>query len=460
MRQIKEILRLVIENNISINQAAASARVSRSTAQEYVRRAIAANITTDDLKKLSDTELEEVVYKKPENTKNRIEPDWQYIHKELKKKNTNLQLLWFEYKELEKDGIGYSFFCEQYNKFKKNLKISMRQKHIAGEKLFVDYAGSTIEIANPETQEKTKAYLFVATLGASNYMYAEATSSLNSENWINAHVNALNFFGGVPKILVPDNTKTAVKDPNFYDPEINVTYNQMAKYYDLVVLPARPRKPKDKAKVEKSVQVCQIWLLGALRNRVFFSLAELNQAIKELLVKANNKPFKKMDGSRASWFETMDKPELRELPSIPYEYAQWQKAIVQPDYHVAIESNYYSVPYKLIGKVIEVRITQNIIECFYRNERIASHIRNLNKYQLITINEHRPKAHSVYCNTSKEEIISKAEMLGSSCVKLFEQIFTAKDHHLFAFRTTLGILNQLTSMAKKDLKQLVTVPYV
>ncbi len=328
----------------------------------------------------------------------------------------------------------------------------MRQEHIAGEKVFVDYAGGTVPIINPETKEVKQANLFVATLGASNYMYAEATWSMGTSAWVNAHVNLFNFLGGVPKIIVPDNTKSAINKSNYYDPETNITYHKMALHYGVAILPARPRKPKDKAKVEKSVQICQTWILAALRNRTFFSLGELNNAIAELLKIANNKPFKKIKGTRSSWFETIDKPALNLLPQKQFEEAIWQKCRVQSDYHLNIDDHYYSVPYEFVGKEIEIRDTQKTIECFYKGKRIASHIKSVEKNKKTTLDIHMPKSHRAIAGMNKNELFMKAKVIGPQTVELFNKIIASKEHESQAFKTLAGILRLAKSYGEDRLE--------
>lgn len=440
MIKIKELLRLTIDKKISVNKASVSLGIARAAAQKYVKKAKVLNITPGYLANIDDFELEKVLCPQVSKPEKFNIPDWEYINKELRKPNVNLMLLWCEYKENEAEGISYSQFCNSYRKYKKQLNLSMRQEHIAGEKVFVDYAGSSISIKNTDTNEIKQAYLFVATLGASNYMYAEATWSMDTISWINAHVNLFNFLGGIPKIIVPDNTKAAINKSNYYDPETNVTYHKMAIHYGVAILPARPRKPKDKAKVEKSVQICQTWILAALRNRTFFSLGELNQSITELLKIANNKPFKKIQGSRLSWFETIDKPALDPLPQIPFEEALWQKCRVQSDYHLNIDDHYYSVPYELVGKEVEIRDTQKTIECFYKGKRIASHVKSLEKNKKTTIDIHMPKAHRAISGMNRNELFMKAKVIGSQTVELFNKIIESKEHESQAFRTLAGIL--------------------
>src|SRR5665647_2399476 len=278
----------------------------------------------------------------------RVLPDWEQIHRELKKRNVTLRLLWTEYREDHPDGYGYSQYCDLYRRYARKLDPPMRQNHKAGEKLFVDYAGDTVPITDPETGEVRQAQIFVATMGASSYTYAEAQPSQEMPHWIGGHVRAHAFFGGVTQIIVPDNLGQGVKHVCRYEPDLNPTYLEMAQHYGVAVIPARVRRPRDKAKVEVGVQVVERWILARLRNRTFFSLAELNRAIVRLLEELNNRPMEHLGKSRKQLFEELDRPALHPLPQMPFEYATWKTARVNIDYHVEFERHFYSVPYELI----------------------------------------------------------------------------------------------------------------
>lgn len=298
-----------------------------------------------------------------------------------------------EYKEQYPDGYQYSQFCERYRVWKKRLQITMRQEHRAGEKMFVDYAGPTIPVVDPETGEVQHAQIFVAVLGASNYTFAEAHPAQNIESFIGGHVRAFTFFGGVPELVVPDNLKSAVFKADRYEPTLNRSYQEMASHYGCAILPARPRKPKDKPKAEVGVQIVERWIMAVLRHRVFFSFHELNQAIEELLERLNRKPFQKLEGSRQSLFAATDKLALRPLPATPYEFAEWKLCGVHIDYHIEVHRAFYSVPYSLVGQRVDVRITQNTVEIFFKGKRVASHSRAFAPGETRTEPLHRPKAH-------------------------------------------------------------------
>jgi transposase len=316
----------------------------------------------------------------------------------------------------------------------------MRQEHRAGEKTFVDYAGQTVDIYDLQTNQMRSAQIFVAVLGASNYTYAEATWSQTLPDWIGSHSRAFAFFGGVSRVVVPDNLKSGVSKACFYEPDINPTYLDMANHYGTAVIPARMRKAKDKAKVEVAVQVVERWILARLRNRQFFSLNQLNKAIAELLVELNSRSFKKLPGCRKQLFEALDRPALNPLPAHPYQFAEWKQATVNIDYHIEIDRHYYSVPYQLIKSKIDVRITQTTIECFYKNKRVASHIRSYLKGRHTTVKEHMPKSHQKWAQWSPQRFINWAARIGPHTATLIEIILKARAHPQQGFRSCLGIL--------------------
>jgi transposase len=349
-------------------------------------------------------------------------------------------LLWQEYKEIHPHGYQYSQFCHRYRQWAAKIDPVMRQEHRAGEKMFVDYAGQTVPVYDLHTNQMREAQIFVAVLGASNYTYAEATWTQTLADWIGSHSRAFAFFGGVPKLVVPDNLRSAVSKASFYDPDINPTYLDLVNHYGTVVIPARVRRPKDKAKVETGVQIVERWILARLRNRQFFSLGQLNRAIAELLEDLNNKPFQKLPGSRKSAFESLDRPALNPLPSQSYPFAEWKKATVNVDYHIEVHRHYYSVPHTLIKKKIDVRITNNTIECFYKNKRVASHIRSHHKGRHSTVKEHMPKSHQKWAQWTPDRFIRWAGKIGVHTQKLIENVLNSRAHPQQGFRTCLGIL--------------------
>ncbi len=441
MRKIREVLRLKFEHGLSDRKIAQSCRISRRSVAEYIRRAKAAGISWDRAKDMDDVTLEKLLCPGGSGAKQegRPVPDWSYVHSELKRRGVTLSLLWQEYKEANPDGYQYSWFCREYGRWLSKADVVMRQSHRGGEKLFVDYAGQTVPVIDGNTGEVREAQIFVAVMGASNYTYVEATWSQSLVDWIGSHVRAFSFFGGVPEVIVPDNLRSGVTKANFYDPEINPTYEEMAGHYGTVVLPTRVRRPRDKAKVEAGVRIVEQWILARLRNHTFFSLDELNRKIKELLDYLNKRPFQKLPGSRKSMFESLDAPLLKSLPRVPYEFAEWKKVKVSIDYHVEVGGHYYSVPYRLYRKRVEVRYTAKTVEIFYKNKRVASHVRSHQKGRHTTVKEHMPASHKRYSEWSPERFLKWAEKIGPHLRELTEIILTSRPYPEQAYRTLLGI---------------------
>jgi transposase len=327
-----------------------------------------------------------------------------------------------------------------YQRWRKKLDVVMRQEHKAGEKAFIDWAGSTIPIYDRVTGVAWQASLFVATLGASSYTWAEATRDQQMESWLRAHIHAFDYWGGVPALAVPDNTKTGVSKAHRYDPDVNPTYHNFAVHYGFGVLPARPYKPRDKAVVESAVQVAQRWIIAALRHRKFFSLEEANQAIRELLHRLNHRPFRKRDGSRASVFESLDKPALKPLPSESFDMSQWSRARVNIDYHVAFDANLYSVPYNLVHEVVEIRSTPATVEILHQGTRVASHPRSRGRGQAVTNHEHRPKSHQAHLEWTPSRMVHWAQTIGPYTAQLFERMMADKPHPEMGYRGCLGVI--------------------
>jgi transposase len=441
MRKIKEVLRLHFEHQQSIRQIAPSCSIARSTVQEYLYRAEQAGLTWPLPEEMDDAALESRLFppQTPIPPEKRQMPPMEYLHQERKKKGVTLMLLWHEYKQANPDGYQYSQFCELYHQWRKTLDVCLRQEYRAGEKLFVDYAGQTIPIHDPLTGETREAYLFVAALGASSYTFAEATLERTLSSWIHSHVHAFEFFDGVSEILVPDNLKTGVTHPSRYEPDLNPTYQDLAEHYGTAVIPARVGKPKDKAKVESAVLVAERWILAALRNFTFFSLAELNQAIREKLKELNHRPFQKLDTTRQKLFETLDRPALKPLPEKPYEYAEWKKPRVHIDYHIEVEGHYYSVPHQLKNHQVEVRLTAQTVEVLFKHRRVTSHPRSYRKGAFTTLKEHMPPAHQKYLEWTPERMIRWAQQIGPNTEKLINHILENKPHPQQGFRSCLGI---------------------
>jgi transposase len=442
MRKIREVLRLKWEHSFSNRKIAHSCSIAHSTVKEYLLRAKLAGLCWPLSAELDDGTLENLLFPPAGaiSPDRRQMPDMEYVHKELKRKSVTLQLLWYEYKEANPKGYQYSRFCELYRRWAGKLDVCLRQYHRAGEKLFIDYAGQTVPIHDPANGQISEAHLFVATLGASNYTFAEATLSLDLPSWIKLHVHTFQFFGGVSEILVPDNVKTGVTNPCRYEPDLNPTYQDMARHYDTCVVPARAGKPRDKAKVETAVLCAERWILAALRNHKFFSLAELNKAIAEKLIEFNNRKFNKLDTTRRALFETLDRPALKPLPQQHFEYCEWKKAKVNIDYHIEFDGHYYSVPYQLRGQHVDVRATADTIEALFKNRRTASHQRSYLRGGFTTLAEHMPKAHQKYLEWTPSRIIRWAGKNGPNTQELVTRVLKNKPHPEQGFRSCLGIM--------------------
>lgn len=445
MRKITEVLRLKRTCGLSNRAIARSCRMSHSTVSEYLVRAEQEGLTWPLPKNLDEDGLYRLLF--PEKAMAvdqpaRSQPDWEEVRKELKKRSVTLKLLWEEYREDQPAGYGYSQFCDLYRRYVQKLDPPMRQNHKAGEKLFVDYTGDTVPIINPESGEVWQAQIFVAVQGASSYTYAEAQASQELPNWIGGHVRAMAFFGGTNQIIVPDNLKQGVKSPCWYDPDLNQTYLEMAQYYGVAVIPARVRKPRDKAKVEVGVQVVERWILARLRKRTFFSLAELNRAIRKLLDDLNQRTMQHLEKSRYELFEELDRPALRPLPERPYEYATWKAARVNIDYHVEFEKHFYSVPYTLIHEEVRIRATERLLEIFHKSQRepVAIHPRNPTPGRYTTQTVHMPSKHQKAGEWNAERLIRWAGENGPHTAQLIQAILSSRQHPEQAFRSCLGIL--------------------
>ena len=410
----------------------------------YLSRARLARLGWPLPEGLDDAQLEVLLYPLPPDVapERRPVPDWAAVHRELRRPNTTLALLWEEYRAEAgaQDGFGYSWFCDLYREWVGRLKPTLRQVHTAGERVFVDFAGHTMEVIDGTTGEIRRAEIFVAVLGASSYTYAEAVWTQSLPDWIAAHVAMLAFIGGVPRQIVCDNLRAGITRACFYEPLVNRTYGDMAAHYGTAVIPARPYKPRDKAKVEVGVQVVQRWILARLRNRRFFSLAELNQAIRELVTDLNDRPMRRLGTTRRALYEQLDRPAMLPLPSTPYEYAAWRRCRVSLDYHVEIEKHFYSVPFRLLREEVEARITAKTVEIFHRGKLVATHIRSLRAHRPTTVAEHMPSSHRRYRDWTHDRIQREAAAIGDDTSALVEVILRSRPHPEQGFRSCIGIL--------------------
>ena len=452
MKKIRELLRLKFEFQFGNKKIANSLGISSSTVSECLLRVKTANLTWPLPTDLDDEALEQKLY--PPSKRKVVEDigelDWVKVNEEMKRKNVTLMLLWNEYRENYPKGIGYSQFCDLYRQWKKQLDVWMHQDHKAGEKMFVDYAGDTIPIYD-EKGGIHKAQIFVAVLGASGYVYAEATMTQSLPDWIESHRRALEFFGGVPELAIPDNIKSCTTLANRYEPELNLTYLDFANHYGMAIMPARVRSPQDKSLAEKGVQIIQYKIVAGLRDLKFFYLAELNDAIIPLLAKINSQQYQKLPYSRLDLFVKLDKPALKPLPSTPYEYAEWSKAKASLNYHIELAEHHYSIPYTFVKKPLDVRSTNRIIEIFNKSKRIAVHER---KYTsgYTTLPEHMPKSHQEYAKYTPEQIIKWAKTIGTATHQLVEKTVATKAHPHLGFRACLGILRLSKSYTEARLE--------
>jgi transposase len=442
MRHLRELLRLC-HAGLPQRMTAQSLGLAQGTVSKYLSRARAVGLSWPLPPELDDDErLEAFLFPRPYDrpTDERPAPDWAEVHRELCRPDVTLTLLWEEYKAREPEGFSYSWFCNLYKAWTGRLKPTLRQVHIAGEKLFVDYAGRTLEVIDTQTGEVHPAQIFVAVLGASNYTYAEATFTQSLPDWIGSHVRAFTYLGGTARQTVSDNLKAGVTKACFYEPMVNRTYADLARHYDTAIVPARPYKPRDKAKVEVGVQVVGRWILARLRNRRFFALADLNAAIRDLLTDLNARPLRGWGRSRRQLFDELDRPALGPLPAEPYEYAEWKRCRVGLDYHVEIAKHFYSVPFALARQEVDARITVATVEIFHRGKRVASHLRSTRPHRPTTVAEHMPSSHRRYRDWTHERIGREAAAIGVDAATLIDAILRSRPHPDQGFRAAIGIL--------------------
>lgn len=442
MRQLRQILRLH-HDGLSAREIGRRLGVARTTIQDNLKRAQAAGLSWPLAPELTEQELEERLFRREgkRSIRRRAEPDWAALVRELKRPAVNLVMLWEEYRaQHHDDAYGYSRFCELLREFERKLSPVMRHHHVAGDKVFVDYSGKKLGIVNPVTGEIREAEIFVAVLGASSYTFAEVTWTQTLPDWVGSHVRMFEFLQGCPRLIVPDNLKSGVNKVSFYDPEINRTYGMMAAHYGVGILPARPRKPRDKAKVEAGVRFAQSYFLGRMRHQTFFSLSEANQAIKLALERMNDHIMRRLGVSRKDLFTTIERPALNPLPATQYEYAEWRFARVGIDYHVEIHKHYYSVPHALLHEQVDVRITNRIIEIFHHSKRVAVHQRRFTGERPGTVPDHMPSHHRFLAEWTPDRFASWGRSFGPNTEALILALLARRRHPEQAFRTCLGIL--------------------
>jgi transposase len=464
MRKIKEVLRLKYDCGLSEREIARSCGVSRSTVADYLMKAQAAGLGWSEASFLSQDQLDERLFpiQRTSPSLQRPLPDCQYIYDQLRlyqKFNLTLSQLWIEYKKKCPDGYQYTQFCDYYRAWRGKLDYCMRQEHRGGEKLFLDYCDG-LSFVDALNGEIVPTQLFVAVWGASNYTYAEATLSQTLSEWIRSHIHALEYFRCAPHVLVPDNLRSGVNKACKYEPELNPTYAEMAEHYGCAVLPARPYKPRDKAKVETGVLIAQRWILAVLRKRTFYSLAEVNTAIRECLEQLNARVMRKLKQSRREVFEAKDRPAALSLPSRPYEYAEWCKVRVDINYHICLDEHYYSMPYQLLHERLDIRLTATTVEAFQHGERVAAHAHSYVKGEYTTLKEHMPPEHRAYAEWSPDRFTQWAAKIGPATAQVVGKILASRPYPEQAFKSCLGVIHlirhykseRIEAAAKRALK--------
>jgi transposase len=462
MRHVRDVIRLKSAGMPS-REIARRVGTAPSTVRLTIRRFEASGLSWPLPDDVTDTVLEARLFAKAgsgsrQGQRRLAEPDWAAVHRELKRKHVTLSILWEEYIAGEPGGYRYSRFCELYRGWEGRLSVTMRQSHAAGDKLFVDYAGDGVPVVIDRlTGERRAAQIFVAVLGASSFTYAQATWTQGLADWINGHVGAFEAIDGVPALLVPDNTKVAVIKACLYDPQINRSYADMAAHYGTAILPARPRRPRDKAKVEQAVLMVERWLLGRLRHRTFHSLAEVNAAIAELMTRLNEeRPIRRLGVTRRKLLEEIDRPALKALPESPYVFAEWRICRVSIDYHVEVEAHYYSVPHRFVRAEVEVRFTARTVEIFHKGERIAAHQRMSGNHKHTTVPEHMASSHRRYAGWTIERIRKDAASIGPATAALCDLILDERTHPEQGFRACLGIIRLARSYGHERLDAAAT----
>ena len=449
MRNIKDVLRLKLDAQLSHEQIANALGISKGVVTKYVGLAGAAGLDWPAVQACDEVALERLLLVAPERPRAHVQPDFGRIHQELRRKGMTLQLLWEEYQSEHTGSQTYSYsqFCDNYRRFAKQLKRSMRQIHRAGEKLFIDFAGPTVPLT-----DGGRAHIFVSAMGASSYTFAWATPKETMIDWIESTVRALYFYGGVTQLIVPDNARAMIADPNRYAPRVNDTVLDFARHYGTSVLPARPYAPQDKAKAESAVQVVERWILARLRHQQLENVAEVNAAIAPLLDQLNNRPFQKLPGSRASTFAALDAPALLPLPTQRYEIASFKTVKVHIDYHVEVESHYYSVPHALIGQSLEARITTLAVELLHRGQRVASHARSSRRGHFTTVAEHMPAAHRAHAEWTPQRLLQWGQSIGVATAAVVLRLLEAQQHPEHGYRACLGLLSLAKRYSKPRLE--------
>jgi transposase len=444
VKDMRSILRLTYDQGLTIRAVSERLKLGKTTVSTYVLRAREVGLSswplppgTDD-----DAALEQLLFRRVGRPPQDLsEPDWPVVAREIKRKGVTLTLLWQEYRASHPGGYGYTWFCDRFGAFQKCSHASFRNRHEAGAVMQTDYAGHTVPLIDPSTGEVHQAQIFVAVLGASSLTFVMASLSQKLPDWIEGQVQALGYFGGVARAIVCDNLKAGVAKALWFEPTLNQTFAAMADHYDTTILPTRSRRPRDKGKVEGAVLIVERWILARLRNRRFFTLADLNAAIAVLLEDLNDRPMRHVGRSRRALFEEIERSALAPLPAERFEYAEWKRAKVHPDYHVEVDKTFYSVPHRLIGRQVDVRLTHRVVELFHDHQRVASHVRRSQRRGHVTVSEHMPKAHQRYANMTPASLIGKADQIGVNAAILVERLMRDRPHPEQGYRSAMGDLS-------------------
>lgn len=437
LRMIKDVLRSKWEAGLSHAQTAAALRISKGAVAKYLGLAEAAGLTWEAVSAMEEAQIEAALLPKAAAAGRFAEPDWGRVHAELSRKGVTLMLLWEEYAAAHpgRRTWRYTQFCAHYKAFAASLKRSMRQHRRAGEKLFIDFAGSSVALSGG-----SRAQVFVASMGASGYTFACAAASQKLEDWVGCMVRALEFYGGVPQLIVPDCPRALVTLPDRYEPRVHDSVLDFARHYGTSVLPARPRKPQDKASAESAVQVVTRWILARLRHQRFDGVAEADTAIGALLHSLNHRPFQKLPGCRASAFAELDRPALSALPAKRYELARFKAVKVHIDYHVEIDAHRYSVPHALVGQALEARITAHGIELLLRGQRVAAHARSRQRGGFTTVEAHMPAAHRAHREWTPSRLVAWGQRIGPCAGEAVTRLLAQNRHPEHGYRACLGLL--------------------
>ena len=449
MRKIKDVLRLKLDAKLSHEQIAGALGISKGVVTKYVGLAAAAGLDWPAVQGADEITLERRLLVAPQKPRNHVQPDYGRLHQELRRKGMTLMLLWEEYRaeHADRQTYAYSQFCDNYRRFARQLKRSMRQIHRAGEKLFIDYAGPTIALT-----DGSRAHIFVAAMGASSYTFAFATPRETMADWLESTARALSFYGGVTQLIVPDNPRALISDANRYEPRSNDTVLDFARHYGTSILPARPYHPQDKAKAESAVQIVERWIMARLRHQQFATVHEVNEAVAPLLTRLNEKPFQKLPGSRASTFAALDAPALLPLPLQRYEMAHFKTVKAHIDYHVEVERHRYSVPHALVGQVLEARITTAVVELMHRGQRVASHARSNRHGGFTTTAAHMPAAHRAHMEWTPQRLIHWGQSIGPATAEAVTRLMQENKHPEHGYRACLGLLSLAKRFGKPRLE--------